>query len=53
MQLILLFVVLIIAAPLILYASPIIMYLVPFILVGLSISFLTDYVRHHPRAVRH
>jgi len=53
MQLILLFIVLVIAAPLILYASPIILYLVPFILVGLALSLFADFVRHHSTTARH
>jgi hypothetical protein len=53
MHLLLIFIVLLFAAPLILYASPVIVYVVPFIVVGLILSFLADFVRAHPRAVRH
>ena len=53
MQLFLLFVILVLAAPLLLYAMPIIAYLVPLMLIGLVISILVDCVRHHSGAVTH
>jgi len=53
MQLILFFVVLVIAAPLILYAAPVILYLVPFILVGLGLSLMADIIRHRSMTRRH
>ena len=53
MQLFLVFVVLVFSVGLILYASPIILYIAPLIVIGLLISFLTDFVRHHSKTVRH
>jgi len=53
MHIILLSFVLIIAAPFILYALPIIIYVVPFILVGLALSCMADFFRHHSTTVRH
>ena len=53
MQLVLLFFVLIISAPLIVFASPIIIYVLPFIVVGLAISLLADSGRHHSKEVQH
>ena len=53
MELFLLFVVMVLAAPLLLFAMPVIMYLVPLMLIGLVISILLDRVRHHSRAVTH
>jgi hypothetical protein len=53
MHLLLLFIVLVFAAPLILYASPLIIYIVPFIVAGLVFSFMADFVRSHARAVQH
>ena len=53
MHLLLLFIVLLFAAPLILYASPLIIYVVPFIAAGLILSLMADFIRAHPRAVRH
>ncbi len=53
MHFVLLLFVLIIAAPFILYALPIIMYVVPFILVGLALSCMADFFRHHSTTARH
>ncbi len=53
MQLFLIFVVLVFSVALILYAAPIILYIVPLIVIGLLISFLIDFVRHHSKTVRH
>ena len=53
MHLLLLFIVLLFAAPLILYASPLIIYVVPVIVAGLFLSFMADFIRDHPRTVRH
>jgi hypothetical protein len=53
MHIVLLLFVLIIAAPFILYALPIIIYVVPFILVGLALSCMADFFRHHATTARH
>jgi hypothetical protein len=53
MHIVLLLFVLIIAAPFILYALPIIIYVVPFILVGLALSCMADFFRHHSTTARH
>lgn len=53
MHFILVLFVLIIAAPFILYAMPIIIYVVPFILVGLALSCMADFFRHHSTTARH
>lgn len=53
MQLVLLFFVLIISAPLIVFGSPIILYVVPFIVVGLALSLMADSVRDHLKEEQH
>ena len=53
MHFVLMLFMLIIAAPFILYALPIIIYVVPFILVGLALSCMADFFRHHWTTVRH
>ncbi|MFQ5548708.1 MAG: hypothetical protein ACE5FV_10470 [Woeseia sp.] len=53
MQVFLLFVVLVFAAPLIAFASPVIIFVAPFILVGLVLSWISDSVRHHARTAAH
>ena len=52
MQVLLFFVVLVLAVPLIVFASPIIIYVVPFILVGLGLSLFADHVRHEAGIVQ-
>jgi hypothetical protein len=53
MHIILLLFVLLITAPFILYALPVIIYVGPFILVGLALSCMTDFFRHHSTTARH
>lgn len=53
MQLALLFVVLIIAAPFFVFASPVIMYVIPLIVLGLVLSLITDWITHHSGEVGH
>ncbi len=53
MHFVLLLFVLLITAPFILYALPVIIYVGPFILVGLALSCMTDFFRHHSITARH
>jgi len=53
MQVFLILVVLVFAAPLLLYASPLILYIAPFIAIGLLISWLVDAARSRVRTARH
>ena len=53
MHFVLLLFVLLITAPFILFALPVIIYVVPFILVGLALSCMTDFFRHHSITARH
>ena len=53
MHVILFFVVLVLAAPLILFASPLIVWVAPLILIGLGLSLFADYIRRQERAIRH
>lgn len=50
MQVFLLLVVLLFAAPLILYAGPVFLYVVPFIVIGLAYSYLKEGTRHRTAA---
>lgn len=53
MQVILFFIVLLLAAPLILFASPLLVWVAPLVLIGLGLSLFADYIRHQEKTIRH
>ena len=53
MQLFLIFVMLVFSVALIPYALPIILYIAPLIVVGVLISWVTDWIRNKSRTVGH